>query len=69
MIIRMHLLQVLHGSVKAEYSFTENEVKEVPIVRTKSIIATEHRIIIPFLFHNSVNGCYYVMLFYVSTPS
>lgn len=35
---------------KAEYSITENEIEDVPVVRTKSIVATEQKIIVPFLF-------------------
>lgn len=35
---------------RADYSFTEAEVEEVPVVRTKSIKRTEETIIIPFLF-------------------
>lgn len=51
---------------RTDYSFTEAEVEEIPAVRTNSIISTEHKIIIPFLFiiplMAVIMSCYFTYL-------
>lgn len=51
---------------KAEYSSRDAEIEEVHIVRTKSIISTEHKIIVPFLFiiplMAVIMSCYFTYL-------